>query len=85
MSSRLVHKKLPTTKLSADNAGELELSSHRTVIAGLTATTPSATPQGPQQGVIVGPSSASDPQSNLATSATADVAPATPSIRPDAK
>jgi hypothetical protein len=79
MSSRPTRKKLPTTKLSADNAGDLELSSHRTVIASLTTAAPSATPQGPQQGVVVDPSSASEPQPNLVTGSTADVAPAAPS------
>ena len=69
MASRPIRKKVPTTKLSADNAGELELSSHRTVIAELTAA-PSATPAAP---------SASSALVPAARPATADVAPAAPS------
>ena len=69
MASHPICKKVPTTKLSADNASELELSSHRTVIAELTAA-PSATPAAP---------SASSALVPAARPATADVAPAAPS------
>ena len=69
MASCPIRKKVPTTKLSADNAGELELLSHHTIIAELTAA-PSATPAAPSASLALVP---------VARPATADVAPAAPS------
>jgi hypothetical protein len=74
MSSRPVRKKVPTTKLSADNAGELELSSHRTLVATAASSAPQALPP-----------TTSEPQRESSNSSPADVAPAAqpaPSPRP---